>query len=176
MARKASNGSLDSPRVTPLAVTSLQVSLFLHLTAVVVGFGTTFAESITFPIAMKLDRRHLPYVHRLQRTINSFFTTPALVVVLATGFYQADKLNFSLGDLWLSASLSLVGVIAVLNVGYFIPQDRKFEAMVTGELASAVDEDVQLSEVSLRRSRLSRIVAALTGVILIWIDCLMFCN
>src|SRR2546423_2818231 len=173
MARKASNGSLDSPRVTPLAVTSLQVSLFLHLTAVVVGFGTTFAESITFPIAMKLDRRHLPYVHRLQRTINSFFTTPALVVVLATGFYQADKLNFSLGDLWLSASLALVGVIAVLNVGYFIPQDRKLEAMVTGELASAADADVQLSDEYLHRSRLTGIAGALTGVMLIVIIYLM---
>ena len=39
-----------------LAVTSYDFSVFLHVTAVVVGFGSTFAESITFPVAMTLDK------------------------------------------------------------------------------------------------------------------------
>ena len=56
-----------------------------------VGFGATFAESIMFPVAMKLSPRHLPYVHRLQLAINQYFATPALLVVLATGFYQVSE-------------------------------------------------------------------------------------
>src|SRR6266480_2218768 len=48
--------------------------------------------------------------------------------------------------LWHSASLALVGVIAVLNVGYFIPQDRKLEATVSQELAAAGAGEVQLSD------------------------------
>jgi hypothetical protein len=67
-----------------LAVTSYDFSVFLHVTAVVVGFGATFAESITFPVAMMLDKRHLPYVHRLQRAINQWFTGAAMLVILAT--------------------------------------------------------------------------------------------
>jgi hypothetical protein len=66
--------------VGTFAISAYDVSLFLHITAVVVGFGATFAESIMFPVAMKLDPRHLPYVHRLQMAINQWFATPALVV------------------------------------------------------------------------------------------------
>ena len=50
----------------PMAVTSYEFSVFIHVTAVVVGFGATFAESMLFPVAMKMSPRHLPYVHRLQ--------------------------------------------------------------------------------------------------------------
>ena len=32
-----------------LAVTSYELSVFIHVTAVVVGFGATFAESVLFP-------------------------------------------------------------------------------------------------------------------------------
>ena len=156
-----------------VAVTSLELSLFLHITAAVVGFGATFAESVTFPVAMKLDRRHLPYVHRLQRVINTYFAVPALIVVLATGFYQVDKFGFSLGDAWLSASLGLVAVIAVLNLAYFIPQDRKLEAMVASELAAAGEGTPELSAQYQTAARNTGIAGALTGVMLVAIIFLM---
>jgi uncharacterized membrane protein len=154
--------------VTVTAVSTLELSLFLHITAAVVGFGTTFAESITFPVAMKLDRRHLPYVHRLQRTINTYFAVPALVVVLVTGFYQVDKVGFSLGDAWLSISLGLVALIAVLNLAYFIPEDKRLEAMVTRDLESG-----EPSEEYMQRSRNTGIAGALTGLMLVVIIFLM---
>jgi hypothetical protein len=50
-----------------VTVTGYDVSLFLHITAVVIGLGSTFVEGLTFPVAMRLDPRHLPYKHRLQR-------------------------------------------------------------------------------------------------------------
>src|SRR5947208_14876215 len=98
----------------PFAVTGFQISLFLHITAVVVGFGATFAEAITFPVAMKLDKRHLPYVHRLQRAINEWFTGPAMLVILATGFYQVSDRDWKLGDFWLSGTLTIVIVLAAI--------------------------------------------------------------
>jgi uncharacterized membrane protein len=156
-----------------LAVTSYDYSLFLHITAAVVGFGTTFAESITFPVAMKLDKRHLPYVHRLQRTINTYFAVPALIVILATGFYQVSDRDWDLGKPWLSISLALVAVIAVLNLAYFIPQDRKLEAMVSREIAAAGDGEVVLSDEYQRAGRMEGIAGAATGVMLVVIIFLM---
>jgi hypothetical protein len=38
-----------------VTVTGHDVSLFLHITAVVIGLGSTFAEGLTFPVAMRLD-------------------------------------------------------------------------------------------------------------------------
>ncbi len=151
-----------------LAATSYDYSVALHITAVVVGFGTTFAESIVFPVAMKLDTRHLPYVHRLQRVINTWFALPALVVVLATGFYQVSDRDWDLGKPWLSISLGLVALIAVVNVAYFIPEDRKLEALVASDLAGGEPSDEYN-----RRAKREGILGALTGVALIVIIFLM---
>jgi uncharacterized membrane protein len=156
------------------AVTSYEISLFLHITAAVVGFGTTFAEAITFPVAMKLDRRHLPYVHRLQRTINTWFAMPALVVILATGFFQVADGDWSLGDAWLSVSLFLVLVIAVVNVAYFIPEDRRLEDMVAGELAGVpAAGEPELSEDYLKRAQREGMFGAATGIMLVVIIFMM---
>ena len=59
-----------------LAVTNYDFSVFLHVSAVVVGFGSAFSESVMFPVAMKLSARHLPYIHRLQLTITSSWCCP----------------------------------------------------------------------------------------------------
>ena len=32
-------------------VDAYNISLFLHISAVVIGFGSTYAEAITFPVA-----------------------------------------------------------------------------------------------------------------------------
>ena len=151
----------------PLAITSYEFSLFLHITAVMVGFGATFAESVMFPVAMRLNPRHLPYVHRLQLTINQFFALPALVIVIATGFYQVSEANWELGDFWLSATLAIVIVIAVLNIFYFIPSDRRLGPMVEGELAAAGDGEITLSKEYQRGAMRQGIAGTITGVLLV---------
>jgi hypothetical protein len=160
----------------PLAVTSLQVSLFLHITAVMVGFGATFAEAIMFPVATKVGVKHLPYVHRLQLAINQWLATPALVIVLATGLYQVDKLNLSLGDFWLSAAFLIVIVIGALLGAYFIPTDRKLAPMVEGEIAALGDREITMADLSAeyqRRGRMEGIVGTITGLLLVFAVYLM---
>ena len=58
------------------SITTYSVSVWIHVSAVIVGFGATFAESVTFPLAMKLDPRHLPYVHRLGVVSTSAWPRP----------------------------------------------------------------------------------------------------
>jgi uncharacterized membrane protein len=150
-----------------LAVTSYDFSVFLHVTAVVVGFGSTFAESITFPVAMMLDKRHLPYVHRLQRAINQWFASPALLVILATGFYQVSDRDWDLGDFWLSSTLTIVIVLSAILGGYFIPEDRRLQAMAERDLAASGSGEIVLSDEYQRRSRNEGIVGAFTGVLIV---------
>lgn len=150
-----------------VAVSGYELSLFLHITAVMVGFGATFAESVLFPVAMRMSRRHLPYVHRLQLTINRFFAAPALIVVIATGFYQVADADWSLGDFWLSATIVIVLVVGGLVTGYFIPADRRLGPMVEREIAAAGSGEVELSDEYARGARMEGIVGAVTGVLLV---------
>jgi uncharacterized membrane protein len=157
--------SLAAPVV--LAVTSYDFSLFLHVTAVVVGFGATFAESITFPVAMAMNKRYLPYVHRLQRSINSWFTGPAMIVIIATGFYQVSDRDWDLGDFWLSGTFTIVIILGALLGAYFIPEDRRLEAMALRDIEASGDGEVVLSEEYQRRSRNEGIVGGITGLLIV---------
>ena len=153
--------------MTPFAVTGYELSLFLHITAVVVGFGATFAEAIMFPVAMKLDKRHLPYVHRLQLAINMWLATPGLVIVLATGLYQTIDGDWDFGDFWISGSLTIIVVIGGLLGGYFIPADRRLGPMVEREIAAAGEGEVVLSDEYQRGSRTEGIVGSITGLLVV---------
>ncbi|HZO59901.1 MAG TPA: DUF2269 family protein [Solirubrobacterales bacterium] len=150
-----------------LAITSYEFSVFLHITAVMVGFGATFAESVMFPVAMKLSPRHLPYVHRLQLVLNQFFAVPALIVVLATGFYQVSEGNWELGDLWLSATFAIVLVIAILNLAFFIPQDRRLGPMIEREIADAGDGEFAPSQKYQQGAMRQGIAGTITGILLV---------
>jgi hypothetical protein len=154
----------------PLAVSSYNASLFIHITAVMVGFGATFAESIMFPVAVKTSVRHLPYVHHLQLAINQWLATPAMLIIIATGLYQVDKGNWDLGSFWISGTLTIVIVIGALLGAYFIPSDRKLGPMVEGEIAALGDRQITMADLSAeyqRRGRMQGIVGAATGLLLV---------
>lgn len=123
-------------------VDAYNISLFLHISAVVIGFGATYAEAITFPVAMAVDKKHLPFVHRLGVAINQRLATPAMVVILVTGVYQVaddpgDAIGF--GDAWVSATFAILIVLGGLLGGYFIPTDRRLAELAERDLASESD-------------------------------------
>jgi len=148
-------------------ITIYTVSIFIHVTAVVVGFGATFAEAIMFPVAMKAGTQHLPYLHTLQLAINRYMATPALAVVLLTGLYQVEKGDWSFGDFWISASFLIVLVIGGLLGGYFIPADRRLAAMAEEELAAGGGGPVTMSERYLAQARREGQVGSLVGFLLV---------
>jgi uncharacterized membrane protein len=148
-------------------IDAYSISLWLHITAVVVGFGATFAEALMFPVALKLSTRHLPYVHRLQLAINQFLAGPALGIVLLTGIYQTIDADLSFGEPWISATLAIVIVIGGLLGAYFIPEDRRLVAMVEGEIAAAGQGEPTLSGEYQRRARMEGVVGAITGILIV---------
>ncbi len=152
-----------------LAVSTYDVSLFIHITVVVVGFGATFAEAIMFPVALKAGVRHLPYVHRLQLAINQYMAGPALLVVLITGIYQTSE-RWEFDQFWISASLAIVILLGAINGAYFIPADRRLGPMVERDIAAAGGGEIKLSDLSdeyQRQGRIEGIVGAITGLLLI---------
>jgi uncharacterized membrane protein len=154
--------------MTTATINGYNISLWLHITAVMVGFGATFALSITTQLAMKLDPRHLPYVHELSLRLNRFFATPALVVVLLTGLYQVSKGNWKFGSAWISATFAILIVIGGLNGAYFIPSDKKLKALAERDIGAAGGAGaVTMSDEYNARSRTAGMVGALAGVLLV---------
>lgn len=148
------------------AIAFYDISVFVHVASVVVGFGATFAEWLTFPLAMKAGVRHLPYVHRLGIAINQRLASPALGLILVTGIYQtADRWEF--GDFWISATFLIVLILGGLNGAYLIPRERRLLAQVEREIAAAGDGEVALSADYQRRARQIGGVGALAGLLVL---------
>jgi uncharacterized membrane protein len=154
---------------TITAVTTYEFSVFLHITAVMVGFGSTFALAIATPVALKLDPRHLPYVHELSIALNKYFASPALLIVLVTGFYQVadDKYPWDLGDFWLSATLVIVIALGAIMGAVFMPGARKLKALADRDIAAAGDGPVTLSEEYNKRAKTDAIFGPITGLLLV---------
>jgi uncharacterized membrane protein len=154
----------------PLAITNYDFSVFLHIAAVVVGFGVTFSESVMFPVAMKMSARHLPYVHRLQLVLNQFFAMPAIIIIAASGIYQMEEGNWGYGDFWVSATITILVIITLINVFFFIPTDRKLLPIIQKALADAGDRELGLHDLPPEYQRWGRaegIVGAVVGILLI---------
>jgi uncharacterized membrane protein len=144
-------------------VSLYEFSVFVHVSAVVVGFGATFAEAIMFPVAMKAGVRHLPYVHQLQLAINQRMATPALGLIILTGIYQTIDGDWEFGSFWISATFLIAIVLGGINGAYFIPTDRRLAAQAQREIGETgnVSDDYQ------RQARREGVMGAIAGLLVI---------
>ena len=143
--------------------TLYNISLWLHISAAVVGLGATFALSIGFPLALKLDVRHLPFVHHLSLNINRKLASPALLVLIITGVYQALDAD-AMDEAWVGATLLIAVILGALQGGYFIPTDKKLAALAERELAGGART---LSEDYQRQAQREGGIGAVAGVLII---------
>ena len=151
-------------------MTSYDLSVFLHVSAVMIGFGAVWAEAVMFPVASRMSPRHLPYVHRLQLAINRLLAAPAILIVAGTGTYQVSEGNWRSGDLWVSGTIGILAAVAVILVAFFIPMDRKLLPMVEKEIADLGNGKIQLNQLSaeyIRKGKLEGAIGTLMGILLL---------
>ena len=148
-------------------IDSYSISVFLHVSAVVVGFGSTFALSLAFPLALRTGARHLPYLHDLSQRINRFFVGPALLVVIVTGIYQTSDADWGFGSFWISATFAIVIILGGITGAYFIPTDRKLAAMARAEIEAGGGGDVTPSAEYQRLAQREGGIGALAGLLIL---------
>jgi uncharacterized membrane protein len=139
------------------------ISVFVHVSAVVVGFGATFAEAIMFPVAMKAGVRHLPYVHQLQLAINQRMAGPALGLIILTGIYQTIDGDWGFGSFWISATILIAIVLGAMIGAYFVPTDRRLVVQAQRE----IDETGNVSDDYQRQARREGVMGAVAGLLVI---------
>jgi hypothetical protein len=110
--------------MTTLAVTFYDVVLWLHVSAVVVGFGSTFAYAVIIAVAGKTSPRSMPGVLAGVAANDRTVVTVGAVLVLATGIYlAADRWNF--GEFFIAWGIVAVLILFGLLHGYFVPNERR---------------------------------------------------
>lgn len=139
------------------------ISLWLHISSAVVGLGATFALSVAFPLALKLDARYMPFIHRMNMDVLRKLASPALLLIIVTGVYQGVDRDL-MGEGWLGLTFAITIVLGGLQGAYFIPTDRKLAALAEKELAAGA---TTLSDDYQKQAQREGTMGAVSGVLII---------
>src|SRR5436305_12950196 len=113
-----------------------QVVLAVHIMAVVVAFGVTFAYPLFGLIGQRLDPRAMPWYHRMQVLIGQRLVSPGLLVVLVAGIYLASKLH-QWSQFYVQWGLGVAILLGALGGLYFAPRERRLAELSERDLAAA---------------------------------------
>jgi hypothetical protein len=130
---------------TDPAASLFEVVLAIHIMAVVVAFGVTFAYPIMFTVAVRQDPRGLPLVHRIEYTIERTLINPGLLLVLLAGIYLASKGHYW-SDFFVQWGLAAVVVIGALVGGVMIPTAKRAELAAARDVAAGGDGEIVLGD------------------------------
>ena len=116
--------------------------LGLHIIAVVVAFGWTFALPIVYLVAARRDPRSLPVLHGIEVRISQLLLNPALVVLVGAGIFLASD-GHHWSEFFVQWGLAAAIVIGGLVGAVLIPTARRAEAAATRDLEGYTGGDFE---------------------------------
>lgn len=115
------------------SITFYGVVLSVHIMAVVVAFGFSFAYPVFKPWARSKHPEALPVIHDMSERLGKLVMSPAMVVVLICGIYLASDADVW-SEIWVSVPLVILIVIGGLGGAYFAPRERKLAELARRDL------------------------------------------
>jgi hypothetical protein len=152
-----------------LATSTYEIVLAVHVMAVVIAFGVTFAYPIMFAVAAKHDPRSLPLVHRIEYTVERALVNGGLLVVVAAGIYLASKEHLW-SEFFVQWGLGVAVVIGALVGSVMIPTAKHAEQAAARDVAAAGDGEVTMgAEYQALIRRLQTVGSGLSLLVLVTI-------
>jgi uncharacterized membrane protein len=150
------------------AIYFYDVVLSLHIMAIVVAFGVTFAYPILGMYVTREHPRMLPVLHHARDRLGMVLITPAATVALLAGFYLASDRDY-MGKVWVIVPLVILIGLLGLGGAFFAPNERRAAELAARDVsASGPDGSVTLSpEYQALAARIARVGALASLLILI---------
>ena len=157
---------------TAPATSAYKVILAVHVMAVVIAFGVTFAYPIMFAVGARNDPRSLPTLHRVEYTIERWLINPGLLLVLLAGAYLASD-GHRWSEFFVQWGLGATIVIGALVGAVMTPTAKRAELLARDAVEAALPGDaatVSCGEDYQRLvRRLSVVGSLLSGLVLVTI-------
>jgi hypothetical protein len=118
------------------ALTFYTVVLAVHIAAVVVAFGVTFAYPVMYAVGQRMEPRAMPALHRIQDHVGKRVISPGMVVVLAAGVYLASKLHVW-SDFYVQWGFGAIIVVGGLGGAFFAPRERRLAELAERDIAAS---------------------------------------
>src|ERR1700733_9829385 len=120
------------------AVTFYTFALAVHIAAIVIAFGVTFAYPVMYAVGIRSESRSMPGFHRIQDSVGKFVISPFLGLALLAGIYLASKLH-TWSDFYVQWGLVVIVVLGGLGGAFFAPRERRLAELAEQDIA-AVDQ------------------------------------
>ena len=121
------------------------VMVFIHVIAVVVAFGATFAYPFFQAVVERVSPRSVPAMWRATHTASRYLVIPGSLVVLAAGIYlTVDRWDF--GYLFITVGMSIIVVLILLGAAFFDRHEARVIELSERDVAAAGAGEVELSE------------------------------
>jgi hypothetical protein len=124
--------------LTVPAVTFFDVVLSVHIIAVVIAFGATFAYPVFLTAITKADPRALPSLYRAFHAVSQRVIMPGLAVVIICGIYLASKLHVW-SAFFVQWGLGVSLVIGAIEGMFLAPNERRLIEAADRDLVAAGD-------------------------------------
>jgi hypothetical protein len=154
------------PRVTVAEVQFYDVVVWLHVSAVVVGFGPTFAFGLYLAVTQKNNPRSIPAVIEAQSIVSRTMVTIGMLVILGSGIYlAADRSYFD--EVFVAVGIAAIIVLLALVYAFFEPNDRRTRELAQRDIEASGAGEVQFSDEYDARSGRSAGVGMIASLIVI---------
>ena len=110
--------------MTPFALALYDVVLFIHVAAVVVAFGTTFAYPLLFAVAARSEPAQRAGLHAFQARYGRTYASFGLLVVILAGAYMASDRDLW-QEPWVSGPFAIAILLGGISGGYLAPRERR---------------------------------------------------
>lgn len=156
--------------VLTLAAALYDYVLAVHVMAVVVAFGVTFAYPIMFTVGARHGAHSLPLLHRIEYTIERYLINPGLLLVVLAGIYLASK-GHHWSEFFVQWGLGAVVVIGALVGSVMIPTAKRAEQIAERDIAASTSAEApeMSAEYQALTRRLATVGSALSGLVLVTI-------
>ena len=104
---------------------------WIHVMAVVIGFGGAFLYPIWFAALQNYQSEQRAFFHRVQATIGKFVISPALLVLVLTGAFMATDRDYW-DEPWVTVPLVIAIFLGALGGVYFGPREERLADLQTG--------------------------------------------
>jgi len=133
----------------PATVTFYWSIVFVHVMAVVIGFGPVFVYPILWRAARRAPRS-LPYVLRTQDRIGRVVIGPAAILILITGVYlvlsTAPQAAYDFDAKFVQVAMPILIVLILMGPLYFGRTQARLAAVAERDIAASSGHEVALSE------------------------------
>jgi uncharacterized membrane protein len=145
-------------------ITAYGVGLFIHVLAVVLAFGPTFGYGFFIGYADTKAPAAVPAVNRAVNLTNLYLVTPAMIVVLAAGFYLLAEGDISASESWVQVGFAAMVILFALVHGFFIPRTRKAIELSERDLAAGGELNDEYRRVSAQMARVGQLAGLIVAV------------